>query len=121
VCVCLCDPIVLHDKSVVFLFNIGGFPNRGRYCFLFCKSPILILRPTQKYMPDCRKSHLIFQNFLVEAPRPLAGARAVGSRFGASKIPGSAPAVNVHKQVATVKNRPRLHRPKYSAHRPIML
>jgi len=51
-------------------------------------------------MPDCRKSHQIFQNFLGEAPRPAAGARAFDARFGASpayraplyKIPGSAPA-----------------------------
>jgi len=45
------------------------------------------------------KSHLIFQNFLGEPPRPSAGARTFGARFGASppyvaplsKIPGSAP------------------------------
>jgi len=36
---------------------------------------------SQKYMPDCRKSHLIFQNFL---GRPPAGARAFGAWFGAS-------------------------------------
>jgi len=43
VCVFLCDPTGLHDKSVVFLSNrpIGGFRDRGRYCFLFCKGPIL--------------------------------------------------------------------------------
>jgi len=35
-------------------------------------------------MPDCRKSHLIFQNFLGEAHRPPAGARAYGAQFGAS-------------------------------------
>jgi len=54
---------------------------------------------SQKYMPDCRKSHLIFQNFLGEAPRPPAGASVFGARFGAlppyraplSKIPVSAP------------------------------
>jgi len=39
--VCLCDPIGLHDKSVVLLSNIGGFRNRGRYCYLLWKSPIL--------------------------------------------------------------------------------
>jgi len=39
--VCLCDLIGLHDKSVVLLPNIGGFRNHGRYCFLFCKDPIL--------------------------------------------------------------------------------
>jgi len=38
VCVCLCDPTGLQDKSVVFLSNIGGFRNRGRYCFLFAKA-----------------------------------------------------------------------------------
>jgi len=32
-------------------------------------------------MPDCRKSHLIFQKFL---GRPPAGTRAFGARFGAS-------------------------------------
>jgi len=37
-----------------------------------------------KYMPDCRKSHLIFQNFLGSSTRPTAGARAFGARFGAS-------------------------------------
>jgi len=41
VCVCLCDPWGLQDKSVVFLSNISGFRNFGRYCFLFCKGPIL--------------------------------------------------------------------------------
>jgi len=41
VCVCLCDPIGLHNKSVVFLSNIDGFRNRGRYCYVFCKGPIL--------------------------------------------------------------------------------
>jgi len=30
----------LHDKSVVF-YNIDWFRNRGRYCLLFCKGPIL--------------------------------------------------------------------------------
>jgi len=77
--------------------------NRGRYWFLFCKGPILNdIRghsDPKKYMPDCRKSHLIFQNFLGEAPRPTAGARAFDARFGASppyrpplsKIPTSAP------------------------------
>jgi len=35
-------------------------------------------------MSDCRKSHLIFQNFLGETPRPPAGARVFGARFGAS-------------------------------------
>jgi len=45
--------------------------NRGRYCFFVQQSPNFewYLRPfgSQKYMPDCRKSHLIFQNFLGEA------------------------------------------------------
>jgi len=73
VCVCLCESIGLHDKSVVFLSNIGGFRNRGRYCLLFCKGPILIQRPfwSPKYMPDCRKLHLIFQkNFWGKPPDP---------------------------------------------------
>jgi len=34
-------------------------------------------------MPDCRKSHVIFQNFLGEAPQTSAFARAFGARFGA--------------------------------------
>jgi len=38
---CLCDPIGLHDKSVVFLSNIGVFRIYGRYCFLFYKGPFL--------------------------------------------------------------------------------
>jgi len=72
--------------------------------FLFCKGPILNDKsyPTpfwsQKYMPDCRKSHLIFENFLGEAPRLPAGAQAFGAWFGAStpyrppfQNPGSAP------------------------------
>jgi len=47
-------------------------------------------------MPDCKKSHLTFQNFLGEAPRPPAGARAFGARFAPlpsplSKISGPAP------------------------------
>jgi len=47
--------------------------NRGRYCFLFCKCPILNdIRghSDPKYMPDCRKSHLIFQNSLGRPPDP---------------------------------------------------
>jgi len=46
-------------------------------------------------MPDYRKSYLIFHNFLGEAPRPPASARAFGALFGLrpiSKIPGFAPA-----------------------------
>jgi len=39
-------------------------------------------------MPDCRRSHLIFQNFLGEAPRPPAGARAFVPRFGAPPLTG---------------------------------
>jgi len=74
VCVCLCDPIGLHDKSIVFLSNIGGFRNRGCYCFFVLQRPNFEWYPrpfwSQKHMPDCRKSHLIFQNFLGEAPRP---------------------------------------------------
>jgi len=59
-------------------------------------------------MPDCRKSHLIFQNFL---GRPPAGARAFGTPFGASppylvplsNIPGSAPA-KVHQRGTLAAN-----------------
>jgi len=83
-CVCLCDPRGLHDKLVVFLSNIGAFRNRGRYSFLFCKGPILIPRPfwSQKYMPDCRKSHLIFFKFSGGGPQTLPPAlspSAIGS------------------------------------------
>jgi len=39
-------------------------------------------------MPDCRKSHLILYNFLGDAPRPPAGARAFGARFGALPLTG---------------------------------
>jgi len=56
-----------------FLSNIGGFRNRGRYCFLFCKGPILndIRRHSDpKNICQNRKSHLIFQNFLGEAQDP---------------------------------------------------
>jgi len=47
--------------------------NRGHYCF-FCsaKAQFWMISEafwSQKYMPDCRKSHLIFQNFLGEAPQ----------------------------------------------------
>jgi len=41
---------------------------------------------SQKYMPDCRKSHLILQNFPGRPPSPTAGARAFGARFRASPI-----------------------------------
>jgi len=49
--------------------------NRGRYCFFFVhQRPNFEWYPrpcwSQKYMPDWRKSHLIFKNFLGEAPRP---------------------------------------------------
>jgi len=51
---------------------------------------------SQKYMPDCRKSHLIFQNFLGRPP-PAFAPSALGSGLRPltapplSKIPGSAP------------------------------
>jgi len=80
--------IGLHDKSVVFYLISVGFEIVAATVFLFCKGPILndIRRHSdpKKYMPDCRKSLLIFQKFLGEAPRPPAGARAFGARFGAS-------------------------------------
>jgi len=74
--------------------------NRGRYCFLFSKGPIL---NDIRGHTDPKNIYQIAgnQNFLGDAPRPPAGARAFGARFGAShpyraplsKIPGSAPAV----------------------------
>jgi len=81
---CVCE-----SKSWPLLFFVQQKPNSEWY-----SRPFL----SQKYMPDCRKSHLIFQNFLGEAPRPPAGARAFGALFGISppyraplsKIPGSA-------------------------------
>jgi len=63
------------SKSWPLLFFVLQRSNFERYLTPFW---------SQIYMPDCRKSHLIFQNFLGEAPRPLAGGRAFGARFGAS-------------------------------------
>jgi len=70
--------------------------NRGRHCFLFCKGPILNDirgRSDPKNMPDCRKSHLIFQNFVGRPPDPPpalgSGLRPLTAPL--SKIPGSAP------------------------------
>jgi len=71
-----------------FLSNIGGFRNRGRYCFFVLQRPNFEWYPrpfwSQKCMPDCRKSHLIFFKFSGGGPRPAAGASAFGARFGAS-------------------------------------
>jgi len=74
----VCVSVWSHTRqSSRFLSNIGGFRNRGRYCFFVLKRPNFEWYPrpfwSQKYMPDCRKSQLIFQNFLGEAPtRALA-------------------------------------------------
>jgi len=73
--------------------------NRGRYCFLFCKGPILNdIRghsDPKKYMPDCRKSHLLFQKFLGRPRRRSRPRRSVGALPPTgpplSKISGSAP------------------------------
>jgi len=51
---------------------------------------------SQKYMPDCRKSHLIFQNFSGEAPRRRSSLQRSVRGFPSlpgppSKIPGSTP------------------------------
>jgi len=78
VCVCVCE-----SKSWRLLFFVLQRPNFEWYPRPFWP---------QKYMPDCRKSHIIFQKFLRRPP-------AFGARFGASppyraplsKIPGSAP------------------------------
>jgi len=81
-CVCLCDPIGLHDKSVVFLSNIGGFRNCGRYCFLFCKGPILneaILIP--RIYARLQQIASNFSKFSWEASRRRSRFLA---RFGAS-------------------------------------
>jgi len=40
-CVCLCDPIGLHDKSVVFYLISVGFEIMAATVFLLCKGPIL--------------------------------------------------------------------------------
>jgi len=40
-CVCLCDPIGLHDKSVVFYLISVGFRNLGRCCFELYPRPFL--------------------------------------------------------------------------------
>jgi len=39
-CVCLCDPIGLHDKSVVFYLISVGFEIVAATVLLFCKGPI---------------------------------------------------------------------------------
>jgi len=86
VCVCLCDPIGLHDKSVdCFLSNIGGFRNRGRYCFFVLQRPnfdseaILIPKIYARLQE-------ITSNFLKNfwgGPQTPVGARAFGARFWA--------------------------------------
>jgi len=82
VCVCVIPWAYTTNQSFFYLISVG-FEIVAATVFLFCKGPILRPFWSQKYMPDCRKSHLIFQNFLGKAPRPPAGARAFGARFGA--------------------------------------
>jgi len=81
---CVCE-----SKSWPLLFFVQQRPNSEWYPRPFW---------SQKYMPDCRKSHLIFQNFLGEAPqtpRRRSHFRRSVRDFALlpaslSKIPGSA-------------------------------
>jgi len=77
--------------------------NRGRYCFLFSKGPILNdIRGHSDPKIYARLQEIAsnFSKFSGEAPRPPADARAFVARFGASppyaplfKISASAPGV----------------------------
>jgi len=61
--------------------------NRGRYCFLFYKGPILNdIRGHSDPKIYARLQEIAsnFSKFSGEAPRPTAGVRAYGARFGAS-------------------------------------
>jgi len=57
-----------------FLSNIGGFRNRGRYCFLFCNGPILNdIRghsDPKNIWQIARNRIQFFKLFSREAPRP---------------------------------------------------
>jgi len=67
---------VCESKSWPLLFFVQQRPNFEWYPRRFW---------SQKYMPDCRKSHLFFfKIFLGEAPQTPGGARAFDARFGAS-------------------------------------
>jgi len=103
---CVCVSVWSHRPTLQisrFLSNIGWFRNRGRYCFFVLQRPNFEWYPTpiwsQKYMPDCRKSRLIFFKFSGGGPQtPRRRSRLRRSFRGfaplqgpLSKIPGSAP------------------------------
>jgi len=105
VCVSLCDPVGLHDKSVIFI----------KYRWVSKSWPLLLFVLQGPIFSDIRGhsdpknicqiagNGIFFSKFSGGVPRPHAGARAFGARFGASplyraplsKIPGSAPVTSV--------------------------